>query len=789
MRIALPWQKKRVRDGKLGTMLGVFTPTVLTILGVILYLRIGWVVGQVGLARALLIVLLASSITFITTLSFSAIATNIRVGVGGAYYIISRSLGLEFGGAIGLPLFLSQALSVTLYSFGLAESFRILWPGIPVPFAAFLIIVGVAALAYRGADAALKTQLPLLGLIGVSLVALAVGAARGTMYVGPPEATALPMGDDPIAGFWVVFAVFFPAVTGVMAGLGLSGDLRDPVRSIPRGAIAAAVVALVVYLAVPILLSRSVSPQALRADPMIWTRIAPLGAWLVLPGLWGAVFSSAVGSILTAPRTLQAMAIDRLAPSILRRSGRGGGEPLPGLIVTLAIAVGAVLLGDLNAVAPVVSMFFLTVYGTVNLVAALETLSGDPSWRPRLRVPWWLALAGGVACFAVMFLINPVAALVAILVEVVLWAMLARRERQAGWGDVRRGVYEALVRWALFRLARRPMDARNWRPHVLVFADNVERRLDLLRFGIWFSQGRGVVTVCELVVGDILTGEFHRRERVEKIAHALERENLAAFAEVDVVRDVIQGIPDVAQANGIGGLDSNTIVLGWPKSEERLVEFLQVVRRLSRLRKSVVIGRVQPGLIPREGERREIHIWWGGLQRNGDLMLLLAHLLTRNGEWRGARVRIMSLASNPHMKENTESFLAKLLPEIRIEADIDVMMLEHGRTVRETIHAESADADVVFLGLDVPEDGTEAAYGERLRELAEPLRTVFFVKNATLFVGELIQTAGAIAREQEAAKREKQEEEGEREASKREAKHAGGKGDGEAEPAREGARG
>ncbi|MBZ0267649.1 Na-K-Cl cotransporter, partial [bacterium] len=259
MRIELPWKRKRVRDGKLGTMLGVFTPTVLTILGVILYLRMGWVVGQVGLARALLIVLLASSITFITTLSFSAIATNIRVGVGGAYYIISRSLGLEFGGAIGLPLFLSQALSVTLYAFGLAESFRILWPAVPVPFAAFAIIVGVAALAYRGADAALKTQVPLLGLIGVSLVALAIGAGRGTMFIGGAETQALADGTDPIAAFWVVFAVFFPAVTGVMAGLGLSGDLRDPVRSIPRGAIAAALVALVVYIIVPILLARSVS--------------------------------------------------------------------------------------------------------------------------------------------------------------------------------------------------------------------------------------------------------------------------------------------------------------------------------------------------------------------------------------------------------------------------------------------------------------------------------------------------------------------------------------------------
>lgn len=754
-----PWRKPRVRDGKLGTMLGVFTPTVLTILGVILYLRVGWVTGQVGLARTLLIVALASTITFITTLSFSAIATNIRVGVGGAYYIISRSLGLEFGGAIGLPLFLSQALSVTLYSFGLAESLRILWPGVPVQAATLVIVLGVAALAYRGANAALKSQVPLLGLIALSLVALAIGAARGTMLVGAPD---LPT-DEIAPGFWVVFAVFFPAVTGVMAGLGLSGDLRDPVRSIPRGAIAASVVALFVYMGVPVALSMAASPEALRTDPLIWTRIAPLGAWLILPGLWGAVFSSAVGSILGAPRTLQAMAIDNLAPAVLGRPGRKGGEPIPGLIVTLLIALGAVFLGDLNTVAPVVSMFFLTVYGTVNLVAALETLSGDPSWRPRLRVPWWICLAGGLACFAVMFLISPLAAVAAIVVEIVLWVFLARRERQAGWGDVRRGVYEALIRWALIRLAHRPMTPRNWRPHVLVFVDDVERRLDLLRFGIWFSQGRGVVTVCELVVGDLLTEKMHRKDREERMTRALERESLTAFSEVDIVRDVIAGITDVSQANGIGGLDSNTIVLGWPKSSERLVEFLHVVRRLSRLNKSVVIGRIQPGLIPREGEKREIHIWWGGLQRNGDLLLLLAHLLTRNREWRDARIRIMSLASNDLMKQSTETYLERLLPEIRITAEIEVMLLSKERTVRETIHSVSGDADIVFLGLDVPEDGSEATYAQRLVEMSDPLRTVFFVKNATLFVGELIQTSSASAEDQKAAQDDAKDSEGEKE--------------------------
>ncbi len=392
--------------------------------------------------------------------------------------------------------------------------------------------------------------------------------------------------------------------------------------------------------------------------------------------------------------------------------------------------------------APVVTMFFLTVYGTVNVVAALETLSGDPSWRPRLRVPWSICLLGGVGCFAVMFLIHAKAAVAAIIFEIALWALFARRERRAAWGDVRRGVYEALIRWSLVRLTQRPMTPRNWRPHVLIFVDDAEGRLDLIRFGAWFSQGRGVVTVCELVVGDLLKEEIDVRSEEDRIFRMLRREGLVAFGEVAVVRDVISGITDVAQANGFGGLDSNTILLGWPRDRARTVEFLHVVNRLERLNKSVVIGRIQPGLIPREKVDRVIHIWWGGLQHDGDLMLLLAHLLTRNPEWRNAAIRILSVASNELMQKKIERYLERLIPQIRISASATVMVHPKNETVTEIIHRESAEADIVFLGLDPPEkDEDLEPYAQRMVQVSEPLRTVFFVKNSSLFVGKLVQTS------------------------------------------------
>ncbi|MCB1150789.1 Na-K-Cl cotransporter [bacterium] len=720
---------------KLGTFLGVYTPTVLTILGVIMYLRFGWLVGHLGLLQVLIIVLLAHVITVSTTLSFSSVATNGRVGAGGAYYIVSRSLGLEIGGSIGLPLFLSQTFSVTLYAYGLAESLRIVWPDVPLAVVAAVVVVGVALLSLAGAAAALKAQVGLMGVVGLSLAALVTGVIRN----GDPAGVGLSAASGDV-GFWQGFAVFFPAVTGAMAGLGLSGDLKDPGRSIPRGALLAVGTGLLVYLLVPIGLALTASPDDLRTDPLIWTKVAFGGAWLVLPGLWSAILSSAVGSILGAPRSLQALARDGLAPRLF--AGRGGHpvrDLLPGLILSTGIALGAVLLGDLNAVAAVVSMFFLTVYGTTNFVAAFESLSGDPSWRPALRVPWAVSLVGGVACLLVMFLIAPAAALVALVLELGLWALLSRRERAAGWGDARRGLFENLIRWALVRLSERPVSPRNWRPHTLVFAQDIERELDLVRYADWFSQGRGVVSVCELLVGDLDADHPEALERLARMRRVLEEEEVVAFPEVDVVDGVVPGIVAVAQANGMAGLSSNTVMLGWPTSQELQVEFLRVQRRLARLGKSLVVGRFKPhSAFRRKGRRRVVDVWWGGLQHNGDLMLLLAYLLTRNAEWRDARVRIVSVASTDTMRQQTALFLERMLSVIRIDADYEILLKEKDVPVRTMIQSKSAEADVVFLGLAPTPPGGETDAAARLDQLAGDLPCVFFVHNASLLSGELL---------------------------------------------------
>jgi amino acid transporter len=721
----------RSRDEKLGTFLGVFTPSVLTILGVILYLRAGWVVGSVGLTGALVIIVIANLVTLATALSVSAVATNMRVGAGGAYYIISRSLGIEVGAAIGIPLFLAQAVSVTLYSFGLAESLSIVWPAVPERLVAAVTVMVVALLAARGAGLALRLQVPIMVAIGLSLVALAIGVVRSA-----PEVVHLSSAFDEPPGFWVVFAVFFPAVTGILAGISLSGDLKRPDRSIPRGTIAAVLVGFTVYVIVVIGLALAADPATLVSDHLIWFTIAGGIGFLIFPGLWGAIFSSAVGSVLSAPRTLEAMISDRVLPRWLGTPlGKVKGPGVP-LLASLAVALAAVLLGGIDAVAPVLTMFFLTTYGMVNLVAGVENLTADPSYRPTMNVHWAISLAGAGACFWVMFLINPAALVVAIVIEIGVYLAMRRRALVAPWGDLRRGAMMSLVRSTVIQLRRLPNDPRNWRPNILLFSGDVRKRPDLARFAAWLVQDRGILTVCELGVGslDVEAGTVITR-RVQ-LDEDLDDLGVVAFAEVDIVGDFVEGAVAVAQANGIAGIESNTVMFGYSDKLDRRASTLRVIERLAKVGKSAIICR--PVDRRRRVARRRIHVWWGGLQNNGDMLALFAHLISLNPEWRDATIRIMSIASSEMMAERNARMLDTVIRAARIPAETEVLVRRSGQSVQDLIRERSENADVVLMGLRASQPGEELETARRLDELVDGLPTVIFVRSAGEFRGRLL---------------------------------------------------
>ncbi len=719
-------------DGKgLGTFIGVFTPSILTILGVILFLRAGWVVGNVGLVGALAIVIVANLITLATALSVSSVATNMEVGPGGAYYIISRSLGVEIGAAIGLPLFLAQAFSITLYAYGLAESLQYVWADLPqMPVAAVTVLL-VALLAARGAGVALRLQIPIMVAIGVSLAVLFIGVARSM----PDSVDLAASVSDPV-GFWAVFAVFFPAVTGIMAGISLSGDLKNPTRSIPRGTIAAVLVGFVVYVAVTIALALAASPRALVDDPLIWFTIAGGLAFLIFPGLWGAIFSSAVGSVLGAPRTLEALVNDRILPArFAAKIGRIQGPGVP-LLITTAIALLAVGLGGLNAVAPILTMFFLTTYGMVNLVAGLERLSGDPSFRPTMKVHWAVSLGGAIACFWAMFLISPLASVVALVVELGIYLLVRRRALTARWGDVRRSALVSFVRSTVLQLRRLPEEPRNWRPNILMFTTDPERDLPTARIANWLVQDRGILTVNQLVEGSIADHAAAIPDAVRDLNQSLELAGLTGFGEVEIVPDLSRGMVSVAQSNGIAGIASNTVLFGWRERRDEMALVLRAIEDLSLLQKSSVICRPVPQRLAPTG--RSIDVWWGGLQQNGDLLVLFAHLLSLDPGWRDATISIKSIGTTEMVVERTERTLSEMISAARIGATYEVIRKPEGQTIQEIIHDRSKDADVVFLGLKAIEPAEAEAQVDRLLRQMSGLQTVLLVRNSGPFRGQLL---------------------------------------------------
>ncbi len=712
-----------------------------------MYMRAGWIIGNVGLRNMLFIVLLSNSITLITTLSFSSIATNKKVGAGGAYYIVSRSLGFSIGGAVGLPLFLSQAFSITLYAFGLAEVLAGFVPGLSIPLTTFGIIVIVAAVSIVGAGFAMKAQIPVMVLVAVSILFLAIGA--GINFFGS-DGSMMPMTFPEPAGkpgFFQALAIFFPAVTGIMAGLGLSGDLEDPKRSIPRGSIGAVLTGFAIYLSLPVLLvmGSGGSQDMLLNDRMIWSTISPLGKWVIIPGLVGAIFSSAVGSMLGAPRTFAAMVNDHVRSHKLIEFVNSRKGMFAAFGVSLAVAFSAIFLGDLNTVATIASMFFLTIYAIVNVTSALENIIHETSWRPSFQIPWILSMIGAVCCVIVMFLIDKKYCVICIFLELIFYFILQRRTVQATSGDARRGVYEFLVKTSLSNLRSLKMTPRNWRPYIQLIVNDHKKQLNLVRFASYFGQNSGIVTVSELIFGDLNgTTNFDRDANTAAIDKFYSDANLVVFPESYIVENHLfeSSLLTAVQANGMAGLRSNLVMMCWPDKPEYLSRFLVLLRKFAALKLSAMIGRVDPDFEqPRDGSRHLIHVWWGGLQRNGDLMLLLAYLLKCSHPWKNSVIRLISVVPREEDAESARQAINRLSVDSRIAVEPEVIVRKQGEAFPDILDRTSAEADVVFLGLKTPSDGEEADYAEQLRRFAKNLKTVFFIKNSSVFQGQLLETS------------------------------------------------
>ncbi|MGN0855084.1 MAG: amino acid permease [Kiritimatiellia bacterium] len=699
-----------------GWFQGVFTPSILTIIGVVMYLRFGWMLGNVGLATSLLIVTMGSAITFLTGLSISTLATNMRMKGGGAYFMLSRSLGLEMGAALGIPLALSQAIGVSFYVAGFAEA--LVNARLPVVSSWDPRIVGLVTLTVLAfvstlsANIALRMQYFIMAAIGLSLASFFLGSTPAGLADLKPAAAPSPI------GFWPVFAVFFPAVTGILSGVGMSGDLREPGKAIPIGTLTAVLVGYLIYMSVPIALHHFVPEGAiLRTDTMILQKCARW-PWLILAGVWAATLSSAIGSFLCAPRVLQALSRDRLLPSFIGRGYGRADDPRVASVACFALAAAGIWLGDINVLAPILTLFNLSTYGLLNLSAAFEEILGNPSWRPTFRVKAIFSLLGFVGCMGAMFMISPGWTFIALFCEIVLYWFVKRRALRTQWGDMRTGLWMAGIRYLMRKLTNLAGRERNWRPNLLVMCDLPLRNLRPLELAREISDGRSLVTLASVVREASLRQDNGAGLR-DSLLRTAEKLSLACSVKIISAADDWAGMAELVRSYGFGPIVPNTILLGLPQPE-RAREMASFMRTIARHRRNVILAGGTDAVVNPSGF---IDIWWRGLNGNAGLMLALAFLMQRRDLWRKHPLRV-NIIVQKLSNEEAGALLDELLKDARIRAQTRIIQ-SAGEPFAETVVANSVDAALTFIGLrDVQPADTDTTYGDYFEKLVNDLANV-----------------------------------------------------------------
>jgi len=673
-----------------GTFAGVFTPTLLTILGVIMYLRQGSVVGNAGLGGAWIIIGLVCGIITCTALSMSSITTNIRIGAGGAYSIISQSLGLEVGGSVGLPLYLSQALAVSMYIFGFREGWQFVFPEHPallVDLLTYGLIVGIALVS---AGFAFRIQYLILAVIIVSLVSV-----FATVFTGELEHQPQLWGDFagfPETGFqgtdlWFLFALFFPAATGIMAGANMSGELENPRRSIPLGTLAAVGVGTVIYMALAWWLARAASPEELVTNYTIMIDRAFWGP-AVLAGLLGATFSSGLASLVGAPRILHALADSGVLPGIRWLAERTPeGEPRNAVIFTSVVVLLALLLRDLNTVAPLITMFFLITYAMINVVVFVEQSLGLISFRPLFRIPRVVSFVGALGCLFAMFIIEPVFGLVAVGLVVAFYMILLRSRIKAPGGDVRSGLFAALAEWAAQKVTEfPPSPERSWKPSILVPVD----RMTQLRGGFPLLADLTSLGGSVKLLG-LEGGEEAFRKR-------------GVFARMTFIEEAEPGQGLIAAMQALDGafFRPNCVFTRLPPEEDPVEEeqIRRIVRRAHRLRTGVILFADHPEA--RLGRRQSLNVWirdqspdWRISMRLGnmDMSLLVGHILRE--AWNGD-LNVVCVVEDEEELEAAGAFVQQVTDLARLTP---VNVVIRAGTLKEQLpRVPTADLDVFGLG-------------------------------------------------------------------------------------------
>ncbi|XP_076054940.1 solute carrier family 12 member kcc isoform X2 [Oratosquilla oratoria] len=784
----------------LGTVFGVYLPCIQNIFGVILFIRMPWIVGTAGALLSFTIVFLCCCTTLMTGISMSAIATNGVVPAGGSYFMISRSLGPEFGGAVGILFYIGTTVAGAMYIIGAIEIFltymapmlsifgdftqdaSIMYNNFRV-YGTFLLLIMAFIVSCGVAFVSKFAAIALACVIG-SIFAILIGifvnikgssdlqmCVLGTRLLSQVESCdKKPGGDlwntyctfngtasmdendcdpyfrannvterpaivglasghfsrnlfshfgeegwvvsssfrpeeyqildgkkynqviiDITTSFTILVGIFFPSCTGIMAGSNRSGDLADAQKSIPVGTLGAIITTSTVYLSYLLLFAGTYDVLIMLdkfgqsvGGKLAIASIAWPSHWVILVGSLLSTIGAGLQSLTGAPRLMQAIATDGIIPFLApfaKSSARG--EPLRSLLLTACICEVAILIGNLDYIAPILSMFFLMCYGFVNLACALQTLLRTPNWRPRFKYYHWsLSFVGLSLCITVMFMTSWYYALVAMGIAGIIYKYIEFRGAEKEWGDGIRGLALSAARYSLLRLEEGPPHTKNWRPQILILVkltkDLVPKYKKLFTFASQLKAGKGLTMAVSVLDGEYTKCYGEAQAARQSLRRAMDEEKVKGFVETLVAKNITEGINHTVQTCGLGGMKPNTVILGWPygwrhsPDERSWRVFLDTVRNVSAAKMALLVPK-GINFYPDSQCKVSgtIDIWW--IVHDGGLLMLLPFLLRQHKVWKNCKMRIFTVAqledNSIQMKKDLKTFLYHL----RIEAEVDVV--------------------------------------------------------------------------------------------------------------------
>lgn len=702
-------------NGKLGLGTApVFLTAISTILGAVLFLRFGYAVGSVGFLGAIGIIIIGHLVTIPTSMAIAEIATNQKVEGGGEYFIISRSFGLTIGGTIGVALFFSQALSVAFYIIAFAEAFTPVLEWLQNTYNLGVIdkrFVSIPTMALftllmltKGAGAGVKLLYIVVAVLFVALTMFFLGT---TGYNPPDGMNAL---QHTVAGpdaFFVVFAIIFPAFTGMTAGVGLSGDLRNPGKSIPLGTIGGTLAGMLMYVFIAYKLAVSASPEMLVEDQLIMGQIALWGPIIPI-GLACATVSSALGSIMVAPRTLQALGKDDIIPfgkvnKWLSYGREGSNEPINASIVTCIIAFAVISLGDINLVAEIISMFFMITYGSLCLISFLEHFAGNPSYRPTFRSRWYISLLGAVMCIGLMFLMNTVYAIIAIAIIFILYYTISRfKEDEGGLAALFSGVIFQLSRALQIFLQKREstQGTTQWRPSMVIITDKSFENHDAFNLLCWVSEKYGFGTFIHLILGYLSDETAAKaREAMKRLVTMVEATHSNVYLDTLISPSFTTAIAQAIQLPGISGKANNMILFSCSRNRrENLKNFIETIPLIKSQRFDIgILATTERSY----GLNREIHIWMNPTDLpNENLMILLGYIIKGHREWRKTKFKINAIYPEAEIEQRRAELLARVKSgRIPISVkNINIISKKEGVSAKSIINEFSKTSDLTIIG-------------------------------------------------------------------------------------------